>query len=211
MRRLLNLILVLSILVFSCWIGGFFYFVKHLSYRADDLETRTDAIVVLTGSACRITEGAHLLAKGYADHLFISGVPEKLSKKVLLLGGNCPSHLNERDLAYLLPKTFVGHEATTTKENALETLGWVQENNIKSIRLVTSFMHLPRSLIEFKRHMPHIKIIPHPVTASAAHHKKWYQNWTVFSKLFWEYNKYLWVHIPWLPKSPTSNESLIKS
>jgi uncharacterized SAM-binding protein YcdF (DUF218 family) len=180
------------------------YFISILPKNVEDLTTRTDAIVVLTGSSCRITTGAYLLAHGYADHLFISGVPEKLSKKVVLLGGTCPSKFAEDELITLLPKTTIGHQAKSTVENAEEAGRWIQQNNIKTIRLVTSAMHLPRSLIEFQRQLPDIKIIPHPVMKTTASYKHWYRRWTVFSKLVLEYNKFLLVHMPWLQKNLAS-------
>lgn len=204
MSRLLQFFIVLSVILLLSWTGGFIYFVRHIPQTVDDLHSHTDAIVVLTGSRCRITTGAHLLAQGYADQLFISGVPEKLSKKVLLLGGDCPPSLNEEEINNLIPKTVIGHFAKTTQENAYETLWWIQENKIKTIRLVTSAMHLPRSLIEFQRHIPGVKIIPHPVMTKASSYKKWYRSWPVFSKLALEYNKYLLVHIPWLHNSLAS-------
>jgi uncharacterized SAM-binding protein YcdF (DUF218 family) len=204
MRRVSYYILIFFVIILGSWAGGFISFVYHIPQSVTDSDTHTDAIVVLTGSPCRITAGVHLLAKGYADQLFISGVPEKQSKKSLLLGGSCPSHLLDAELEILTPKTIVGNSAKTTQENALETQAWIEENHIKTIRLVTSAMHLPRSLIEFQRHIPGIQIVPHPVITKTSSYKKWYRSWPVFSKLFLEYNKFLLAHVPWLHNSLAS-------
>jgi uncharacterized SAM-binding protein YcdF (DUF218 family) len=200
LKKILRFLLFIFVCAVLTWLGGFLLFIHTLPQTVPGPDIQADAIVVLTGSPCRVTTGAQLLAKGYADQLFISGVPEQLSKRTVLLGGNCPSYFSEGELADLLPRTSVGNQATSTMENAHETLKWVQQNNIKTIRLVTSALHLPRSLIEFQRLMPEIKIIAHPVTQPSLMEKNWYHSWPVFSKLALEYNKYLLVHLPWLQK-----------
>ena len=44
--------------------------------------------------------------------------------------------------------------------NAIETYKWITKNNFKSITLITSDYHMQRALIEFKKILIDIKIIP---------------------------------------------------
>lgn len=60
-----------------------------------------------------------------------------------------------------------------------------------SLRLVTAWYHMPRSLLEFRRAMPDIEIIPHPVfSEEAISQNSWGWRGTV-PVLIGEYGKYL--------------------
>lgn len=167
------------------WLLGFGAFaVDAASARPDDLAGRTDAVVVLTGGANRIEEGLRLFATGSAPHLFISGVHESVdvdSIKAMWKGS-----IDLPDCCLTL-----GHSASNTMDNASETRRWLEENEIKSIRLVTSNYHMRRSLLEFSEAMPDIEIIRHPVLPERL------ETWSApfWSLAFREYHKTLltWV------------------
>src|SRR3546814_14678895 len=57
----------------------------------------------------------------------------------------------------------LGYEADNTRGNAVETAAWMKDQDFTSLRLVTATYHMPRSLLEFRRPMPDIEIVPHPV------------------------------------------------
>ena len=56
------------------WLGGLMIFARSMPRDVADSDSKTDAIVVLTGGSERLTEGLALLAGGQARKLFISGV-----------------------------------------------------------------------------------------------------------------------------------------
>lgn len=104
---------------------------------------------------------------------------------------DCRVNLTFEQIEQLLDKTFIGHQAKTTIGNAIETGRWAKLNQIHSIRLVTSPMHIPRSLIECRRYLPDIQVIMHPVELNKFNHRHWYKDWRIAYKLAVEYSKYL--------------------
>ncbi len=167
------------LLTLMVWIGGYGAFLSNVQTTIPyDPSEKTDAIVVLTGGNFRIATGLTLFAKQLAPKLMITGVHETVTEDDVraMWKDSTP-----------LPKCCItlGYEATSTFENALETETWVKENNIKSIRLVTSTYHMKRALIEFNNILKDTKIIIHPVEK---------QDYTTDDVLFWkitfdEYNK----------------------
>ena len=61
----------------------------------------------------------------------------------------------------------------------------------RSLRLVTAWYHMPRSLLEFERAMPEISIIAHPVFPAEARPERWSAWHRAASLLLGEYIKYL--------------------
>ncbi len=143
-------------------------------------EQATDAIIVLTGGNNRISTGLELFAQRKAPNLFISGVNQKTNKEDLIRIWGKNENLPECCIS-------LGHSAGNTEGNAMETEEWLRANHYSSIRLVTANYHILRSLLEFKRAMPGLTIIPHPVRP---------ENFTPWQEPFWsitlrEYNKTL--------------------
>lgn len=179
-------LLTLSGIVVLLWLGGFVYFAKHINNYPLDSKTKTEAVIALTGGRNRISEAVNLLNRGLAEKLFISGVGPQISLSQI----QRTQHLNiatDREI-------ILGSEAADTVGNAVETINWLRQNHINSIRLVTSNYHLPRSITEFKAQNPRLKIIAHPVYSEKVE-KKWWTSWHTFSLLFTEYNKFLYVWI----------------
>jgi uncharacterized SAM-binding protein YcdF (DUF218 family) len=167
--------------VVSLWLGGFILFsVYALTVGPANTDEKTEAIVVLTGGNHRIQTGLDLLEQGLAPRLFITGVHEKVTVEDILKNwkGKEP------------PPTCcvtLGHKALTTYDNADEAKEWIESNGFKSIRLVTSGYHMGRALVEFKRTLPQIKIIPHPV----AERDYGLLEWKFWELAFSEYHKIL--------------------
>ena len=85
----------------------------------------------------------------------------------------------------------LGYEADNTRGNALESAQWMGEQGYGSLRLVTASYHMPRSLLEFRRVLPEIEIIAHPVFSENYHQEDWWL-WPGSARLLIsEYNKYL--------------------
>jgi len=145
----------------------------------------SDAIVVLTGGSLRLLSGIDLLREGKGCVLFVSGVPEQVTLGELLRGaGKDTPH-------WLICCIVVGHEAQNTAGNAIETARWMRREGYHSVRLVTSWYHMPRSLLEFGRAMPDVEIIPHPVFAEEVKQQNWWAWRGTAALLIGEYGKYL--------------------
>jgi uncharacterized SAM-binding protein YcdF (DUF218 family) len=170
-------------LVALIWSFGFIQFARLVPTNIENVPSHTDAIVVLTGGSERITTGVSLLAQGFGERLFISGV----GGPVRAIDLTAP---DLRDRESLAAKISLGSKAEDTPGNAQETAQWVARQNIASIRLVTAAYHMPRSMRELKRAMPETLIIPHPVFPKHVKSDWWRYPGTA-SLIAREYTKYL--------------------
>lgn len=179
--------IILAIIVF--WLAAFTHFVAIIPRNpVGDLVT-TQAVVVLTGGSLRIAYGFELLEKQKAKRMFITGVGKE-SDMVALLDENQASS-RVRRMAEKGKKIVLGYEADSTRGNAEETARWMKQKHFKSMRLVTSNYHLPRSLIEFRRAMPDVIIIPDPVFPEEFQLHRWWDDGVSRNLLFSEFHKYL--------------------
>ncbi|MEZ5775665.1 MAG: YdcF family protein [Hyphomicrobiaceae bacterium] len=182
--RLLTLAVrsVLGLTVLFCL--GFVVFARIVTGEPDMRPERADGIVALTGGEARIDSAVRLLADGYARKLFISGVNPKTSKGAL------------RRLAPENDDLFdccieIGHEAQDTTGNATETREWAERAGFHSIIVVTSSYHMPRSLVELRRAMPGIALIPHPVVTDRFRHPYWWTHGDALRLVLSEYLKFI--------------------
>ena len=184
-----RLILYGGLSLLAAWCLGFVYFAHYINSYEIDKTTQTDAIVVLTGGRNRILEGIQLLNENLADKLFISGVPENITISQI--------EKQARIKADDETKIELGRKAKNTIENAIEAEEWIKKNNIKSIRLVTSSYHIPRSLQEFIIYVTKendLEVILNPIYSPNVN-IKWWKSWGTFRLLVMEYNKFLVVYI----------------
>ncbi|HEX2150604.1 MAG TPA: YdcF family protein [Stellaceae bacterium] len=183
------------------WLGGFAWFVGSSLWVRVDGASPTDAIVVLTGGKMRLETGLELLAAGKAGKLFVSGVNPAVDRDTLLraLG---PAAKREACCIVL------GHAADNTIGNAIETAAWMHEEGYRSLRLVTSWYHMHRSLLEFSQAMPGVRVVAHPVFARDNDPEGWRGWLAAGQRVFAEYNKFLaaWaLHlIAGTPKAPAA-------
>lgn len=156
LRHMMLLLIALAML----WLGGYLVFAAWVAnMKPVDITRPTDAVIVLTGGARRVTTGLDLLAAGHAPQLYISGVNDAVSLKDILR--HWQSGTQEKDAAACC--IILDHKAQNTAQNASETAEWVGRENIKSLRLVTSNYHMPRAWLEFRTSLPRTEILPHPV------------------------------------------------
>jgi uncharacterized SAM-binding protein YcdF (DUF218 family) len=168
-------------LFFAFWFAGLVWFATPPP--TEDRPTVTDAIVVLTGGSLRLQSGIELLLEGKGRELFVSGVNEEVELNELLrVSGNPPD--------WISCCIALGHEADNTLGNAREAAQWLRRKGFRSLRLVTAWYHMPRSLLEFDRAMPEIEIIAHPVFPDQISHH-WWAAWGTVTLLVGEYDKYL--------------------
>lgn len=139
------------------WAAGFGAFTTAVFWmKPPDNSLTADAAIVLTGGTNRLNAGLDILAQKRTSDLLISGVHKDVETQ---------------DLMKLWGKTkdappcciTLGHEADNTIGNAQEAKKWITHIQAKTIFLITSNYHMPRSLVEFHHLLPDVKIIPFPV------------------------------------------------
>ena len=158
-------------LLLALYGAGFGLFALTLPKPAGD--ERTDAIVVLTGSPGRLERGFELLERGRAQAVLISGVPpEARPQDYAARYGVDPS---------LFPaKIALGQDSVDTRTNAEEVARWLQRRRYRSIRLVTSDLHMHRAYYEIGRRVGDVSILTDAVASNPN-----------VGQIYGEYNKYL--------------------
>lgn len=158
MKRRITLGLAASACLLSAALGGLGLFYLLLQ-DGQTAQVRTDAIVVLTGGTGRVARAAELLKAEKAKLLLISGVHADVPAEDIRRQYDIPMPL-------FTCCVTLGRIAEDTIGNASETLAWVQQNNIRNLRLVTSDVHMPRAMLEFRAAMPQVEILADPVRSA---------------------------------------------
>lgn len=172
----------IALLVALC--GGFLVFASSIERHESRMPLRADGIVALTGGEARIDEAVKLLSEGAARRLFISGVNERTTKSAL------------KRITATAPGLYdccidIGRSARDTIGNAAETRVWAEKRGFRSIIIVTSSYHMPRSLLELKRAMPELELIAYPVVPSSFQIENWWRHPQSARLLITEYVKLL--------------------
>ena len=175
---------VLAIAVSVAWLAGLGWFVASSLAIRGDRTAPTDAIVVLTGGRLRLEAGLALLAAGKGKRLFISGVNPRIDRAVLL---RALGPAAERQACCIV----LGRRSDDTFGNAAETAAWMRRQGYASLRLVTSWYHMRRALLEFRRAMPRLTIVPQPVFALHVDPEDWWGRHGAALLVLGEYQKYL--------------------
>jgi uncharacterized SAM-binding protein YcdF (DUF218 family) len=164
------------------WLAGLAWFATPPA--AESQAASTDAIVVLTGGSLRLQSGFELLREGKGRKLFVSGVNQQVDLDDL-------AHVSGNAAEWVSCCVALGHEADNTLGNAHETARWIRSQGFRSLRLVTAWYHMPRSLLEFDRAMPEIYIVAHPVFPEQVKRQHWWTWRGTAALLTSEYVKYL--------------------
>ncbi|WP_296721544.1 YdcF family protein [Erythrobacter sp.] len=163
---------ILSVL-FLIWVIGFLWFVVALPRPAAEAGA-TDAVIVPTGGAGRIARGLEVLDTGLADKMLVSGVDPEV--KPGEFAAQFAVEPEQMECCVTL-----GFAAVDTRSNASETAKWVAQNEVRSLRLVTTDWHMRRAAGELARTLPdHVTVIRDAVPSQPQ-----------FGTLFLEYHKLL--------------------
>ncbi len=142
-----------------------------------------DAIVVLTGGMGRVEEGLHLLRKGKAGLLVLSGVHADADLDSIFL-----HHLDRSERLNIVLEKRSG----STFENAVEVKRFMEERGLKSMVLITSAYHMKRAEYIFRKIMPPgIRIEPYRVSTPNFDEERWWHGRSLMLLLI-EFFKYYW-------------------
>jgi uncharacterized SAM-binding protein YcdF (DUF218 family) len=162
-----------SVLVVLLLYGiGYGAFALMLPAPAGD--QRTDAIVVLTGGSGRLERGFDLVQRGVSRRMLISGVDRTVRPNELAEA----YHVDPRLIDCCV---VLGRESFDTRSNADEVAHWVERRRVRSIRLVTNELHMPRARYELRKRVGgNLNILQDAVPSDPD-----------YQDVFVEYNKYL--------------------
>lgn len=155
MRFLLKRFFILITFISSCWVLGFITFLILIPSPNKNISEikKVDAIVILTGDYLRLEKGVEAFFNSDAKKILISGVHKHTPKKAVL---RRIKQLVKKDVKP--EELYLGNIANSTISNATEAKIFMDLNKYKSLNLVTSNYHIPRSLMLFKRAMPNYEI-----------------------------------------------------
>jgi uncharacterized SAM-binding protein YcdF (DUF218 family) len=164
--------------------GGFLSFADEATRPYDPASPRTEAIVAMTGGSYRVTDAVSLLGSGHGRRLLISGVNPMV---------------RERELARAVPAAMpllaccidLDHRALNTRGNAIETAKWARLHAFRSLLVVTSSYHMPRTMLELQHLLPDVRLIAYPVQTDALRPTAWWKDGASLKILGFEYAKYL--------------------
>jgi uncharacterized SAM-binding protein YcdF (DUF218 family) len=175
----------------TLWLIGLLGFIAVIPTASMKIDDRpTDAIIVLTGGGDRLAEGFRLLDRGLSKRLLVSGVAPGVTLQQLIerLGDQRDTAPDAAELACCVT---LGYEAGNTVGNADESAEWVRSNGAKSVRLVTANYHMLRSLLEFRRKVPGLTVVPNPVFPGEVRDPHWFVKPRTLLLIINEYHKYL--------------------
>jgi uncharacterized SAM-binding protein YcdF (DUF218 family) len=122
-----------------------------------------DGIVALTGGDNRVGTALALLAARDAPALLISG-----AGRGTYLGDFTAD--DEAAATEYAGAITLGHEAVTTRGNAIETAEWALTRHMASLLIVTADYHMPRALFVIRQRLPGVTLIAIPVRPPAIAH-----------------------------------------
>jgi uncharacterized SAM-binding protein YcdF (DUF218 family) len=186
MRRRRLALLLLPVLPVLLLAAGFAHFLALAAAGPAEPERPTDGIAVLTGGAERVETGLRLLREGRARVLLVSGVHRDVTLGDL-------AHRAAMGPGDLAGRVTLGHEATSTRGNAAEIAAWARAEHLDSIRVVTAGYHMPRALLELRRALPEVALLPHPMLPATLRDAGAAGRLRTWSLLLREYLKYLAV------------------
>jgi uncharacterized SAM-binding protein YcdF (DUF218 family) len=180
--------------------GGFLWFVWRVPTHEVALDRNADGIVVLTGGASRIADAIDLLASGRGTRLLISGVYHATTSDEI-------AHLMPKYHDLILCCVDLDYYALNTTGNAVETRNWVRKRGFRSLIVVTSNYHMPRTMAELAAQMPDVELIPFPVIPDRMRNDPWWADGLTARLLVLEYLKYIVVQVRMrlTPASPPSS------
>ena len=184
LRFLAKMTLFTGFLLFAFGAGSFLHFTALVAATRAPADVGADGIVVLTGGRDRVHGAIDLLEEGRAKRLLISGVHPLTRAEDI-------QRATESNPTLFRCCVDLGFKAETTVGNARETADWVRRQGFRSLIVVTSAYHMPRSLAELGQAMPEVTLIPFPVKRSDLNLDTWYVHPRTLKLLTAEYLKYM--------------------
>jgi uncharacterized SAM-binding protein YcdF (DUF218 family) len=166
--------------LFAIYALGFAIFILNLPRPVADPAGTADGIVALTGEGGRLAPAVLLLEQGGGKRLLITGVNKSTSKR------NLKALLQDAGKAFDCCADL-GFAAADTRGNAEEAARWARNHDYRSLIVVTTSYHMPRSLAEFGAQMPDVKLVPFPVPVEERNPTPW----QTFRRLHFEYIKFV--------------------
>ncbi len=152
---------MLPVLALMLIAGGFALFAGLARALPERPLRATDGIAVLTGGPQRVEAGLRLLQEGEGHWLIISGAGRDAPLDQLMRHAGLDPQATEIE-----QRITVGRQATSTRGNGQEVAEWARARQIASLRVVTAAFHMPRALLELRRTLPGVELVPHPVQGS---------------------------------------------
>jgi uncharacterized SAM-binding protein YcdF (DUF218 family) len=200
-RMMLRFSAIVFCAALATFTAGFFAFVGGLERKEPSAVTQGDAIVALTGGADRITDAVERLAHGSGSRLLISGVNAGVSIHQMVQ--SAPGLKN-----WLRCCIDLDHQARNTVGNAEETRRWANTHGYKSLIVVTSSYHMPRALVELRRHMPEMTFIAAPVVTQRLRGLDYWTDIQLLKTLGQEYAKFVVAYARARLTSPASSDEI---
>jgi uncharacterized SAM-binding protein YcdF (DUF218 family) len=145
-----------GVIAAALFFGSFALFALDVALSTPPNDPHADGIVVLTGGTARIESGLQLLAEGRGDRLLISGVDPKVGRETL-------ARISDGSKRAYFDCCIDFDHARDTIGNAVEARRWAAGRGYRSLIVVTSDYHMPRSIAELGASMPGKRLIPYPV------------------------------------------------
>ena len=190
--------ITVSLLFFLFLVWNFHIYMKEVRGYSTVSSFDVEGLVVLTGGRGRLFSAMELLAENPSNkRLLMTGISKKTSLNNLrLLVGNS---------TLLACCVDVGYAGQDTKGNARETAAWVQTHGYKSIMVITSGYHLPRSLRLLHKAMPEVTLVPYAVWDASMAKDSWWNSFYGWKIMLTEYGKYItqWLFLDSLPAAVT--------
>lgn len=181
MRSLVALLIVALI-----WAAGLVAFAQRVERSTPPAEPPVaDAVVALTGASdLRLEAAARLLERGKGKRLLISGVNREASREDILAVSRAVKPIYDCCVD-------LGYTAADTVGNAEEIAEWARTKDFKTLIVVTSDYHMPRSTLEIRAAMPEAELIEYPVATGLVDVDGWWKRGGDARRLVVEYCKYL--------------------
>ena len=178
-----KLALYISSLIILSLIYGFVIFLKKIHYNQVSFNYKTDGIAVLTGGTGRINLGLELFNKNKNLKLIISGVDRKVSNKSII-----PNNLMNKF------SITIDKDSESTYQNAKIINKWTSKYKLQNVTIITSYYHMPRSMMLIQSLSPTINFYAYPVEKKISNRTSFRETFLYYFFLTEEYLKYLVSH-----------------
>lgn len=162
---------------------GLFVFASSIETTEHEPEP-ADGMVVMTGTSVRIVAAMRLLSERKAKRLLISGVFPAVTAATI-------KSLTDEGKALVNCCVDLDRRALNTVGNAEETRDWADKHGFRSLIVVTSSYHMPRTMAELERVMAEFRLIPYGVIEDNFEIDRWWLNPRAARLVVSEYGKYL--------------------